>query len=190
MIWEDERWERSCKEHLVRAIEENTLQFPGKPKINHDPEVLEHSLSFLRDWGPQTRRQGRKSPLDVIELKEKKPSSLPYQAKVAENSDMSQFKPGQEKPLGSGRKSGIPNKKTKVLAEILENNNFDLTERLLKLLPKLKPEKQAEILLELMTYVFPKRKAIEGSDSSETQKTVVHISIPSNDREANLNLES
>lgn len=66
-----------------------------------------------------------------------------------------------DKIKGSGRKKGTPNKKTLVLTEILESLDCDVTQKLTELLPQLNPEKQADVLLELMSYLFPKRKALE-----------------------------
>jgi len=69
-------------------------------------------------------------------------------------------------PKTGGRKKGTPNKKTPnkktlVLSEIFDNLNFDVIQRLHDLFPYLKEEKQAQVLLELMSYLYPKRKAIE-----------------------------
>lgn len=71
-------------------------------------------------------------------------------------------KPGR--PKYGGRKKGTPNKKTEHLIETFKALNLDVPERIVELLPKLSPEKQAEVLLELMSYLYPKRKAIEVSE--------------------------
>lgn len=72
---------------------------------------------------------------------------------------------------GSGRQKGTPNKKTLILTEILDSLDCDVTQRLTELLPQLQPEKQADVLLELMSYIFPKRKALEltGADGGAIQ---------------------
>ena len=72
---------------------------------------------------------------------------------------------------GSGRKKGTPNKKTLILSEILESLDCRVTEKLTELLPQLDPDKQADVLLELMSYLFPKRKALEvtGADGGAIQ---------------------
>lgn len=62
---------------------------------------------------------------------------------------------------GSGRKKGTPNKKTLVLSEILDSLDCDVPSKLIEILNQLEPEKQADVLLELMSYLFPKRKALE-----------------------------
>lgn len=54
---------------------------------------------------------------------------------------MSQFKSGQEKPTGSYRKRGTPNRKSKVLDDIFDFNGFSVPEQLLKVLPELSPRK-------------------------------------------------
>ncbi|MBY0554222.1 hypothetical protein K2P97_06815 [bacterium] len=72
---------------------------------------------------------------------------------------------------GSGRQKGTPNKKTLILTEILDSLDCDVTQKLTELLPQLQPEKQADVLLELMSYIFPKRKALEltGADGGAIQ---------------------
>lgn len=76
---------------------------------------------------------------------------------------MAQFEPGSPKPAGSGRRKGTPNTRTLHLMEALESIDFNVPERLIRLLPELAADKQAEILVELMGYLFPKRKATELS---------------------------
>lgn len=69
------------------------------------------------------------------------------------------------RPHGStktgGRLKGTPNRKTQFLSEILEARSFCIAEKLIDLLPSLSTEKQADILVDLMSYIYPKRKAIE-----------------------------
>lgn len=65
-----------------------------------------------------------------------------------------------------GRKKGTPNKKTQLLAEILEVNDFSIPEKIIELLPSLAPKKQADVLLDLMSYMYPKRKAVEQTSIS------------------------
>jgi len=74
---------------------------------------------------------------------------------------MAQFQPGQAKPLGSGRRKGTPNKNTLTLLEALQANGIDPANQLCKLLPKLKPNERAHVLLQLMSFIYPKRKAID-----------------------------
>ena len=71
------------------------------------------------------------------------------------------------KSLGSektgGRKKGTPNKKTICFEEALKKNKIDIIEQIGQLLPQLSVDRRADILLNLMSYQFPKRKALEVS---------------------------
>ncbi len=69
-----------------------------------------------------------------------------------------------------GRQKGTPNKKTLALVEILEAKKIDPVSGLSTLLPILEPEKQADVYLKLMEYLYPKRKAIEMSLDEQTQE--------------------
>lgn len=68
-----------------------------------------------------------------------------------------------KKVPGSGRQKGTPNRRTQRLAEVLEEGGINVPLRLLRILPKLPPEKQADVLLGLMPYLYPKRKPQEPS---------------------------
>lgn len=74
---------------------------------------------------------------------------------------MAKFQHGQDKPTGSGRKRGTPNKRSQLLIESLESFDFSVPEQLISLLPQLDPAKQADVLIDLMSYLYPKRKAVE-----------------------------
>jgi hypothetical protein len=74
---------------------------------------------------------------------------------------MGKFEPGQAKPPRSGRATGTRNKRGQELAVTLEDLKFDVPSRLATLLPKLTLEKQAEVLMGLMGYLYPKLKAVE-----------------------------
>jgi hypothetical protein len=60
-----------------------------------------------------------------------------------------------------GRRAGTPNRRSVMLHELLQSLDCDVPKRLVALLPELSPERQADVLLELMQYLYPKRKAIE-----------------------------
>lgn len=81
------------------------------------------------------------------------------------------------RPLGTsktgGRRKGTPNRRTIDLTERLENVGLNVPERLVELLPQLSAEKQVEILMDLMTFLYPKRKAIEVSESEEAPKITI-----------------
>jgi hypothetical protein len=70
------------------------------------------------------------------------------------------FKPGCPRPPNAGRKKGTPNKATQQLREILDAEGLDPAKKLAELLPNLTPEKQADICLKLMDFLYPKRKAV------------------------------
>jgi hypothetical protein len=74
---------------------------------------------------------------------------------------MGQFQEGQKRPRGSGRKPGTPNKKTVQLKEFFDKAKFNIPERILEILPQLPISKQADLLVGLMAYVYPKLKNVE-----------------------------
>lgn len=76
---------------------------------------------------------------------------------------MARFQSGHQKPENSGRKKGIPNRKTLMLKEALEQLGHDLPTKITELLPQLSSDKQMDVYLELMQYVYPRRKAVELS---------------------------
>jgi hypothetical protein len=80
------------------------------------------------------------------------------------------FESGREKT--GGRQAGTPNKRTLHLIEILEEYGINLPAKIFELLPTLLPEKQIDVLMQLLAYVYPKRKAleIEGSLLSESDQ--------------------
>lgn len=69
-----------------------------------------------------------------------------------------------------GRTKGTPNKRTLDLQENLAASGIDVIEQLTNLLPELPPQLRANVLLELMQYLYPKRKAIEVK-TEETPRT-------------------
>ena len=62
-----------------------------------------------------------------------------------------------------GRQKGTPNKKTLILKDLLDKMSFDPAKKLVEMMPDLNYELKAKICLELMEYLYPKRKAIEHS---------------------------
>lgn len=64
-------------------------------------------------------------------------------------------------PKTGGRQVGTPNKRTRVLEETLERLGSDVPERILDLLPQLTPDRQVDVLLGLMPYLYPKRRMVE-----------------------------
>ena len=97
---------------------------------------------------------------------------------------MGRFQIGQEKVRGSGRRKGTPNRRTECLDELIAATGESVPERLLLLLPQLSLDRQADVLLDLMAYLYPKRKAVELSASSkESLLPRVVVTLPSNGRE-------
>lgn len=66
-----------------------------------------------------------------------------------------------------GRMRGTPNKNGQDLLIVLNAANVNVAEKLMKLLPKLKAEKQADVLMKLMEYIYPKRKSVETKREPE-----------------------
>lgn len=60
-----------------------------------------------------------------------------------------------------GRTKGVPNKRTVVLAEVFEQANFDVPTKIMELLPSLSEEKQVDVLINLLRYLYPSRRAID-----------------------------
>lgn len=74
--------------------------------------------------------------------------------------------PGASKT--GGRHKGTPNKKTEGLRSCLDALELDVPGRIVEILPQLDPAKQVDVLLDLMNYLYPKRKAIEHSGPEGT----------------------
>lgn len=92
---------------------------------------------------------------------------------------MGKFQAGQQKPRGSGRKQGSRNKRSEHIETTLRIIGLNVPERILELLPQLSVDKQADVLLNLMAYLYPKRKAVEILDShKEENKIAIHFIKP------------
>ncbi len=65
-------------------------------------------------------------------------------------------------PKTGGRIKGTPNRSTPHLIEMLEELQFDPVRELIQLMPDLSPERRAGVLLELMSFIYPKRKPRES----------------------------
>lgn len=86
-------------------------------------------------------------------------------------------------PPGPGRPKGSRNKNTQA-REILEALDIDLFRELVELMPKLTPNKRADVWLEMLSYTYPKLKHSEIQASVETNTAPkVMIVMPSNGRE-------
>lgn len=63
--------------------------------------------------------------------------------------------------------------------DALSTGGLDVPQRLINLLPNLSNEKQADVLLNLMAYLYPKRKAIEHSFEEPEQKCIKIVFVES-----------
>lgn len=68
-----------------------------------------------------------------------------------------------------GRARGTPNKRTQALKEILEGKGISIPERIMAALPDLPIERQITVLLDLMPYLYPKRKSVELQVDSDPE---------------------
>lgn len=84
-------------------------------------------------------------------------------------------------PKTGGRKRGTPNRRTLNLAHQFEEIGFDVPARLLELLPELPAKDQANILIDLMGYLYPKRKAIELTEPVDPQDLNMTITFVDSD---------
>lgn len=80
------------------------------------------------------------------------------------------FRPGDKKPEKSGRKLGTPNKRTTLLVETLDSLEIEPLKEIIDLLPTLEPKEQVDVYLDLISYIYPKRKATEVSFEEETRE--------------------
>lgn len=76
------------------------------------------------------------------------------------------FRPGDKKPETSGRKPGTPNKRTTMLVDTLDSLEIEPIRKIVDLLPMLEPKEQVGVYLDLLAYVFPKRKAVEFTEET------------------------
>ena len=72
-----------------------------------------------------------------------------------------------------GRKKGTPNKKTEDFFSVLESIELNLVDEVYKILPELSPEKRADVLVKLMEFAYPKRKALEA----KAEPVSIHTSL-------------
>lgn len=80
------------------------------------------------------------------------------------------FTKGQPKPLNSGRKLGVKNKKRIIkAADVLASKDINPVEEMLKLMPELSPRDQIETWKFLLSYIEakPKDSSIEDENSNQ-----------------------
>ena len=82
----------------------------------------------------------------------------------------------RQKPVGSGRKAGTPNKRTKTIEEKLETLGCDPIVAMARLaMDESEPSGlRFAALKELAQYVAPKRKAIEVSSAENQMVIMLH----------------
>ena len=75
-----------------------------------------------------------------------------------------QFQKGMKRPENAGRKKGTPNRKTRELLELL--GEYDPAQSLLEILQseRIPVDLRIKIHMDLMSYVYPKRKSIESKE--------------------------
>lgn len=64
-------------------------------------------------------------------------------------------------PKTGGRQKGTPNKSTQDLQELMNEAEFNPYLRLMAILPGLELPQQVKVCMDLMGYVYPRRKAVE-----------------------------
>ena len=89
-----------------------------------------------------------------------------------------QFQKGMKRPDNAGRRKGTPNKKTTELIELL--GDYNPAESLLEILKsdRVPIDLKIKINLDLMSYIYPKRKSIEAKEQvllSTNQETIKDI---------------
>ena len=72
------------------------------------------------------------------------------------------FTPGSAKPPGSGRKAGMPNRKTREVGDLLEALGCNPIEGMAKIAmdEENPPELRGRMFAELAPYMYPKRRAL------------------------------
>lgn len=68
---------------------------------------------------------------------------------------------GVSKDKTGGRKVGTPNRRTAALIDKLEGLRFDPLHELIRLLPELTPREKSAVCLQMLPYLYPRRKAVD-----------------------------
>ena len=90
----------------------------------------------------------------------------------------------QGTPKTGGRIKGTPNRSSLDFQEALQGFVVDIVAELIRLLPQLEVSKRVDILVSLMSYVYPRRKAVEVSSAESISPQSILITLPQNGREA------
>lgn len=86
------------------------------------------------------------------------------------------FKPGHKK-IG-GRKKGTPNRKTEDMVDQMAKLKLCPLSGLARLIDEVSPETQVKVYLQLLTYLYPKRKAVEVEAKVDVQEPLAALSDP------------
>jgi hypothetical protein len=84
-------------------------------------------------------------------------------------------------PKTGGRSKGTPNKKSLSLEYLEENFEFNPLKDLVSILPSLAPDQRASILLRMLDFIYPKKKAIEvtpvevGDQDESLRPSIIRI---------------
>lgn len=83
------------------------------------------------------------------------------------------FEKGHQKV--GGRKKGTPNRVTQTIQEYFDSNGIFIPQKIMELMPKLDERDQVKAWLELIQYVFPKRKSLDHTfnPSNEELKAIL-----------------
>lgn len=76
-----------------------------------------------------------------------------------------------------GREKGTPNKKSKIVESLLDFENINLPMEILECCKSLKPLDKASVMLKLMEFIYPKKKAIAvdlKQDEEKVTKIIFH----------------
>jgi hypothetical protein len=89
------------------------------------------------------------------------------------------FKKGMPKPAGSGRKKGTPNKTKLVrVADLFAEQGINPVDKVMELLPDMRPEAQAKVWLELLSYCQAKPKEeLVGEDDGGVPITLPESAV-------------
>lgn len=84
-----------------------------------------------------------------------------------------QFEKGKPRPLNAGRKSGTPNRKTKITQEYIQQiaEGFPPEEVIQKIKSIKDPAKQVDILLRLWDFILPRKQRIHVEAESGEEPT-------------------
>lgn len=76
-----------------------------------------------------------------------------------------------------GREKGTPNRKSQLIESLINVDEINLPGEILKCCENLKPLEKAQIMLKLMEYIYPKRKAIAHESKDDIEDRVTTISL-------------